>query len=251
VGSIMPIMERLKNFLILSFLIIILINLTLVSAYIVLVKYGSVTLNPGEKYVINIPFFGESEHPEICGKAQTTSKEALRGINVSVYYDDNLVNKSTTDSNGEYCITLPQISSSRKYDIFIEYDNQTSAGIVQLASNDYDLNFNNNLVFDKSSDEFAILTGTIDNEDAEIENGRVEVNLQYWPENATERFEVFDYQRYFVNIDAEESYKVPSEEFNVSWEIPSDAKIGRYKFYVKASFNANEKSSNVYFDLIA
>lgn len=51
-------MKRVRNFLILSFLALSLINIILIDAYLVFVQYGSVTLNPGEKYNVNIPFFG-------------------------------------------------------------------------------------------------------------------------------------------------------------------------------------------------
>lgn len=246
-------MKRVKDFLFLSFLALILINVTMVGAFLVITQYGSITLNPGEKYIINIPFFGASKVPIICGKAETTIGDALQGVNVSVYYSNNLVNKSTTNSEGEYCVSLPEITSSRKYDIFIEYNNQTSTGdFIKLASNDYDLDFDNYLIFSKSSDKYAFLQGTITNEDAEIENGRFEINLQYFPINSSERYEIFDYQKYFVNIEPGEVYDVPSDELNVSWQIPLDAKTGRYKFYIKPSFNAREKTPvNVYFNLTA
>lgn len=247
---------RVRDFLILSFLVIGLINFTFISAYLVFSQYGSVTLNPGEKYTINIPFFDdipsfeESKSPVICGKAETTSGEALQGVNVSVYFNTTLINKSTTDSNGKYCISLPEITSSKKYNIFIEHNNQTNTGSpIQLASNDYYLDFDNNLVFSKISDRYAVLQGAIDNEDAEIDNGRVEVNLKYY-ENSTWK-EIFDYQKYFVNIDSREVYDVPSDELNVSWQIPNDAKVGRYKFYIKTSFNAKERTKDVYFNITA
>ncbi|MEK6875185.1 MAG: hypothetical protein AABX30_00720 [Nanoarchaeota archaeon] len=243
-------MKKVRNFLILSFLAVGLINFTLISAYVVLIQYGSVTLNPGEEYIVNIPFIGKSDSSVICGKAQTISGEILQGVNVSVYYNGNLINKNITNSKGEYCIYLPKITSSRKYDIFIEYNNQTSdGGFIQLASNSYTLDFDNNLLFSKLSSKYAVLKGSINNEDAEIENGRFEINLQYWPVNSSERFEIFDYQKYFVNIDAQEDYDVPNGELNVSWQIPNDAKIGRYKFYIKTSFNAKEKTANIYFNI--
>lgn len=193
-------------------------------------------------------FLGASKSPVICGKAETTSGEVLQGVNVSIYYNNTLVNKSTTNSKGEYCVYLPEITSSKKYDIFIEYNNQTNSGdFIKLASNDYDLDFDNNLIFNKPFDKYAVLQGTIKNEDAEIENGRLEINLKYY-ENSTWK-EIFDYQKYFVNINPGEVYDVPSDELNVSWLIPSDAKIGRYKFYIKSSFNAKEKTANVYFNI--
>ena len=244
-------MKRVLNFLLISLIGLVLINITLIGAYIVIQKYGSVTLNPGEKYTINIPFIGPSKSPLICGKAETTTGIALQGVNVSVYYNNSLINKSTTNLSGGYCVSLPEITSSRKYDIFIEYNNETNGGI-KLASNDYTLNFDDGRIFSKSSDVYAFLSGTIDNEDAEIDNGRVEVNLKYYPSNSSERYEIFDYQKYFVNINPGEVYDVPSDELNVSWLIPSDAKIGRYKFYIKPSFNAREKTAvNIYFNITA
>src|SRR3989344_8673287 len=239
---------ELKEFLIISIICLLLINISLVSAYI-MVKYGTITLSPGEKYTINIPFFGASKSPVICGKAETTSGEFLQGVNVSVYYNSDLVNKSITNSKGEYCIYLPEITSKKTYDIFIEYNNQTSTGdFIQLASNDYTLDFDNNLLFSKLSNKYAILKGSIINKDAKIENGRFEINLQYY-ENSTWK-EIFDYQKYFVNIDPQGTYDTPNSELNVSWQIPSDAKIGRYKFYIKPSFNAREKTAvNVYFNV--
>ena len=240
---------ELKEFLTISIICLLLINISLVSAYI-MVKYGTITLSPGEKYTINIPFFGPSKSPVICGKAQKTSGDVLQGVNVSVYYNSDLVNKSITNSKGEYCIYLPEITSKKTYDIFIEYNNQTTTeDFIQLASNDYTLDFDNNLLFSKLSNKYAILKGSIINKDAKIENGRFEINLQYYPINSSERFEVFDYQKYFVNIDPQGTYDTPNSELNVSWQIPSDAKTGRYKFYVKTSFNAKERTANVYFNV--
>jgi len=237
--------------LVLSFLALFLINITLIGAYFFL-QYGSVTLSPGENYTVNIPFFGKSKFSVICGKAETNSGEALQGVNINAYYKNNSVNKSTTDSKGRYCIYFPEINSNRKYDIFIEYNNQTSKGDpIQLASNDYSLDFTNNLIFRKSSDQYAILNGSITNEDAKIENGRFEINLQYWPSNSGERYEIFDYQRYSINIDPKGTYNIPDNDLNVSWKIPDDVEIGRYKFFIKTSFNAEEKTKSIFFNISA
>jgi hypothetical protein len=243
-------MKKVRDFLVVSFLGILIINLTLISAVYILFEYGSVTLYPGEKYTLNIPFFGISNAPEICGKAQKTNGEVLEGVNVSVYYDDELVEKETTDSDGEYCITLPELTTSRKYDIFIEYDNETPEALT-LGSNDYALNFLNYRTFSKSNDGWAVLSGTIDNEDANVENGRFEINLKYYntSREPPQWVEIFDYKKYAVNIESGESYEVPSEELNVSWQIPDDALIGRYKFYIKSSFNAKERTKDVYFNI--
>ena len=127
-------MKRVHEFLIFSFIGILAVNLALLSAYTIFEKYGSVTLGSGEGYIVNIPFIGSSNSPMICGKAQKTSGEVLAGINVSVYYSNSSLNKSTTDSNGEYCITLPEITSN-------------DGGILELASNDYTLDLDNNKIF--------------------------------------------------------------------------------------------------------
>lgn len=244
-------MKKVRDFLVVSALGVLVVNLTLISAVILIVNYGSATLYPGENYTVNFPFFGISMAPTICGKAEKTNGEGLGGINVSVYYyQGDFIENAITNSDGTYCITLPEITTGRKYDIFVEYDNETPEPIT-LGSNDYDLNFLNNLVFSKSLDGYAILQGTIENEDAEIENGRFQINLQYWPANSSERYEIFDYQKYAVNIEPGESYDVPSEELNVSWQIPADADTGKYKFYIKSSFNAKERTSSIYFNVTA
>ena len=75
-----------KKFLILSVLGLLLVNLTFISATILVLKYGRVTLNPGEKYTVNIPFLGLSKSSQICGTAQTTSGKELSGVTINVYY---------------------------------------------------------------------------------------------------------------------------------------------------------------------
>jgi len=248
---------RVRDFLILSFLVIGLINFTFIGAYIVLVQYGSVTLNPGEKYAINIPFFGESKSPVIYGKAQTTTGEVLPGINVSVYYynNDTLIGKGTTNSKGEYSISLPEITTSKKYDISIEYNNQTNTGgIIKLASNDYSLDFDDNRRYSKSIDDFVFLTGKITNEDAEIENGRVEIKVGYLDplKNNSVSYRYGDYQKFYgININPKEEYEV-TKEFGISWKIPTNSTpVGKYKILIKTSFNAKEKSTGVYFNITA
>jgi hypothetical protein len=237
-------MKKVRDFLIVSFLGVILINLSLISAAYVLTQYGSATLYPGEKYIVNIPFFGISMAPQICGTAQKTTGEPLRGINVSVYYDDELVEKETTDSDGEYCITLPELTASRKYDIFVEYNNETPEALT-LGSNDYTLSFLNYQIFSRLNDKYAVLSGAIENEDAEIENGRFEAKVRYHNYNRTSPTweDVTDYQKYAVNIEPKDILEVPSEGLNVSWQIPEDAPTGEYKFLIKSSFNAKEKTS--------
>ena len=131
-------------FLTFSVLGLLLLNLTVISAYLILIKFGDVTLNPGEKYILNIPFLGPSKSPLICGTAQQTDGTPLKNVSIIVEYKSNQTKagEATTDSNGEYCITLPEIKSSNKFDIFIKYDNVSSSGApLVLASNDYSLNF--------------------------------------------------------------------------------------------------------------
>lgn len=246
---------KVKDFLVLSFLLIIFVNLSFINAFLVFLNYGSVTLNPGESYIVNIPFINldgedESINSSICGRTETNNGEIVEGVVVSVYYSDNLIGESVTNSSGNYCIFLPEINSARKYDIFIEYDNKTQSGdFIKLASNDYLFNVENDLIF-KKSDGYVVLSGDIDNGDADIDNGRIEVNLQYWSDNSSDRYTVFDYRKYFVNLNSQENYEFPNDEFNLTWEIPDNAKLGQYKYYIKTSFNAKEKAKSVYFYLI-
>ena len=238
--------KKVKKFLVLSLLGLLVVNITFISAVYVITKYGTFNLNPGEKYTINIPFIGLSKAPTICGIAKTTSGDPMKDVNVSVYLDgtgdnDEFIAKETTDSKGGYCITLPEINKKTKYFVMVEYDNQTSQSDVQLGSNDYDFNFDEDKTYSKSSDTFVTLSGSIENEDAIIEDGRVEVNLRWYPNSSSDEL-IFDYQKYYLNIDAGETYEFPSDEFNVNWTIPSDAKTGTYKFLYRASFNGKEKA---------
>jgi hypothetical protein len=239
--------QKLTLFLTLAILGLLLLDITLIGAYVLFTQYGSLTLSPGEKYTVNIPFVGPSKNPMICGKAEQTDGTALEGIKIIANYSNNtFAGEATTDDNGRYCITLPEITTLTKtYNIYLEYDNST----LTLANHDYDLDFENNRIYSKGSNEYVFLTGNITNEYAEIENGRFEINLQYWPVNSSERYEIFDYRKYSVNISSNEIYEVPNSELNVSWQIPSDAEIGTYKFYIKTSFNAKERTSNIYFNI--
>ncbi|MBI2629579.1 hypothetical protein HYW76_00595 [Candidatus Pacearchaeota archaeon] len=241
--------KKLRKFLILFILALLLINIPLISAYILMIKYGTFNLYPGEKYIVNIPFFGPSKLTTICGKAVQTDGTLLEGVNVTLKYYNNNTEflKNTTGADGKYCFTILNLTSNKKFDIYVEYDNST----ITNASNNYDLNFDDDKVYSKSSDNFAVLSGNITNYDAEIENGRFEINLQYWPENASERFEIFDYQKYFLNIEPNEVYVIPSSGLNVSWGIDSGTLTGRYKFYIKTSFNAREKTKSIYFNVTA
>ena len=243
--------KKLTLVLALSLIGLLLVNLTIVGAYQLLNSYGSVTLNPGEKYTVNIPFVGPSNAAMICGTAEQTDGTLLKDITVIVKYDGNesILGRNVTGSNGKYCVTLPEIkTSTKKFDIYLEYDNSTSDGEITLADNGYTLNFENNKVYRKSVDQYVTLTGTITNEYALVENGRFEIKVGY--KDGTWKYPFGDYEKYFVNINPNEVYELPNEEVNISWEIPEDALPGEYKFLYKTSFNAVEKTSQyVYFNI--
>lgn len=243
--------QKLVAFLTLSLLGLLLINITLIGAYIILTKYGSMTLDPGEKYTVNIPFSGTSNFPVICGKAEQSDGSALKNISVIIKYYNNETElaRNTTGSDGKYCVTLPEITSSKKFDVYLEYDNETSEGDpLILGSNNYDLNFENYKVYSKSSDEYAFLIGNITNDDARVENGRFEAKVGY--KDGTWKYIFGDYEKYLVNINPNEIYQLPNEEVNISWKIPSDAQLGEYKFLFKTSFNGVEKiSQSIYFNI--
>lgn len=240
--------KRLEKFIILTVLGLLLVNIPLISAYILLVRYGNITLNPGEKYTLNIPFIGESKSPVICGTAEQTDGTLVKNVSVIVKYEDEnaTLAQNITGSDGKFCVTLPEITSSKHFDIYVQYDNST----LVLGSNDYDMNFDDNKVYSRSTDTQVSLTGDIINEDASVDNGRFEINLKY---NETGKFthseEIFGYKTYSVNIDPGETFDVSN--LNIFWPIDSSTKIGRYKFYIKTSFNGKEKASNVYFNVTA
>ena len=205
-----------KTFIVLSVLGILLINLTLISGYLLLVKYGSMTLSPGENYKVNIPFIplqeetGESSI--VCGVAEDNDGNPVKNVKVEItlHSDAKILGENITDVNGEYCITLPTMTSkSEKYDISIEYDNEE----LELGSNDYSLNFEDKKKYQRGSD-YVILDGQIDNEDARIENGRFEVNLKYHNDTTNKWVEIFDYQKYHVNIEPGEDYEIPNGKFH-------------------------------------
>jgi len=52
-----------------------------------------------------------------------------------------------------------------------------------------------------------------------------------------------------VNIDPDEIYLVPTSELNSSWAIDSNTLTGRYKYYIKASFNGQEHTKDIYFNV--
>ncbi len=241
--------EKKKNKRRIVFAVIGIIVVSIVIGSYVYEKYfGQVSLKPGEQYTVNIPFIGAPNIPIISGKAIDATGKAVKDINVTVKYKGNatVLAWNTTGNDGKYVIYLPEIKTAKSYDVYIgNYDNST----LTLGSNDYTLNFNDSKIYNKSVDYYAVLEGTITNKDATIEDGRIDVNLKYY-DTATDKWvEIFGYKTYYANILPNEVYEFPNDEFNVSWKIPSDAAIEKYKFYVKTSFNAEEKTKSVYFNI--
>ncbi|MDI6730934.1 MAG: hypothetical protein QMD06_05265 [Candidatus Altarchaeum sp.] len=239
--------EKKKNKRRIVFAIIGIIIVSIVMAAWVYDKYGTIYINPGEHYTVNIPFIGVSNIPIISGIAAYTNGTPVKNINVTVKYkgNDTVLRWNTTGNDGKYVVYLPEIKTAKLYNVYIDYDNST----LTIGSNDYTLNFNDSKIYNKSVDHYAVLEGTIEDNQVNISNGRVDVNLKYYNETKPGWIEIFDYKRYYVNKDPTEYYEFPNDEFNVSWEIPSDASIGKYKFYIKTSFNAKEKTNNVYFNI--
>ncbi|MBI3622990.1 hypothetical protein HY212_02835 [Candidatus Pacearchaeota archaeon] len=239
--------KKLRNFLILSFLVLLLINIQLISALFLLLKFGSLTLNSGEKYTVNIPFLGPSKSPIVCGKAQQTDGVLLENINVTVKYKGKaeILAQNITKKDGKFCVTLPEINKSAQFDIYVGYDNST----LTLGNNDYDLNFDNNKVYSKSTDNYVFLSGNIANKDAAIENGRFEIKMGHRV-NGTWKYTFGDYQKYSLNIDPNQIYEVPSDELNFTWNT-ADLEAGEYKFLIKTSFNSQEYTPSVFFNITA
>ncbi|CEG12966.1 hypothetical protein MSIBF_A3000006 [groundwater metagenome] len=219
-----------------------------IGAYVYEKYFGQVSLKPGEQYTVNIPFIGAPNIPIISGKAIDATGKAVKDINVTVKYKGNatVLAWNTTGNDGKYVVYLPEIKTAKSYDVYVgNYDNST----LTLGSNDYTFKFNDSKIYNKSVDYYAVLEGTITNKDATIEDGRIDVNLKYY-DTATDKWvEIFGYKTYYANILPNEVYEFPNDEFNVSWKIPSDAAIEKYKFYVKTSFNAEEKTKSVYFNI--
>lgn len=248
--------KEVGKFLLLSFGSLVLLNITLIGASIILQNYGGkFTLNPGENYIVNIPFIGNKlVNQTICGKAEQTDGTALKNIGVILKYENGTeVTNSTTGSDGKYCIEIPRLESSKKFYISLNYENQTSEGNLTLADHSYDLKFEDDLVYSKETDKYAILVGNITNEYAKVEEGRFEIKVGYNEKkpdgNNSWKYIFGDYEKYFINMGANENYGVPNEELNISWEIPNDASPGEYKFLIKTSFNAQEKSTSVFFNI--
>ncbi len=249
-GGIEQVEEKKKNKRRIVFAVIGIIIVSIVMGAYVYEKYfGEVSLKPGEQYTVNIPFIGASNIPIISGKAIDATGKAVKDINVTIKYKGNatVLAWNTTNNDGKYVVYLPEIKTAKSYDVYVgNYDNST----LTLGSNDYTLNFNDSKIYNKSVAHYAVLEGTITNKDATIEDGRIDVNLKYYNITSKKWVEIFGYKTYYVNIEPNNVYEFPNdEEFNVSWEIPSDAAIGKYKFYVKASFNAKEKTKSVYFNI--
>jgi hypothetical protein len=235
--------KKLERFLILLILGLIAVNLPLISALIINV-YAKVTLSPGEQYTLNIPFVGLSKNPLICGVAEKTDGTLVKGVKVSASSGSILV-QNTTNSDGEYCLTLPEINKTTPYNISVEYDNST----LTLGSNGYDFDFPGK-IFRKGTDNKAYLIGRIVNEDAEVENGRFEVKMGH-KVNGTWKYLSGDYQKFLINIEPNEIYEIPSEELDFSYDL-ADLEVGEYKFLIKTSFNGKEYSgtgTSVFFNI--
>lgn len=227
--------KNLEKFLIVSVLGIILINLPLISALIINV-YAKISLSPGENYRLNIPFIGQSKNPSVCGVAEKTDGTLVEGVKVTARSGSIFV-QNTTNSDGEYCLSLPEINKTTDYNISIDYDNST----LTLANNDYDLSFDNNKVYRIGINGKAYLSGDITNRDAPIENGRFEIELGQKINGSWKYNNFGGYREYLVNINPNEIYEVPNEDLDFSWDTASLG-IGEYKFLFKSSFNGKEKS---------
>lgn len=245
--------EKKKNKRRIAFMLAgIIVIVIVMGAYIYEYKYGTLTLHPGEHYIVNIPFIGASNNPVIEGYATYTNGTPIKNVNVTVKYkgEDTVLAWNLTDKNGYYRIVLPEINTtSKKYDIYVGYDNTTN---LTLANHDYALNLHTDKdIYNKSTDTVVVMTGTIDNEDARIKNGRMDVNLKYHNITTKKWVEIFGYKRYYINAEPQENYIIPNEDdgVNITWQIPSNASIGKYKFYVKTSFNAKERTKSVYFNI--
>ncbi len=250
--------EKKKNKRRMIFAVVGIIIISIVMAAWVYDKYGTLYLSPGEKYTVNIPFIGASNNPVICGAAIDTRKNPVKDVNVTVklYNKNETIAWNITDSKGKYCIYLPEITKTTRYDIYVGYNDSTN---LTRGSNDYVLD----LGTDKknySKGEVAGINGTISNDNVDIENGRVFVSLAHCSGimNGTSCKDEFgqtkywDYlykdERYYLNIVKDKGMDIPSDEFNITFNT-SDASIGGYKFILEFSFNAKEKTKTLYFNV--
>jgi hypothetical protein len=244
--------RKLKLFIVLGILSLLVINLTIISGYILINSYGKMYLNPGEEYTVNIPF-KLFQSPVVSGKAQQLDGTPISGVKVIVNDSDNsILGEDTTNSNGEYSITLPKISERKQFSVFIEYDNETSGGdSIALGEHEYSYKFDNYLNYSRSTDDSVTLTGTIENEEAKIEDGRIEISLRKCTGETTSCNEVLDTETYHVNIDPLNIYQIPSNEIDYSWQINSGTETGKYKIEITMSFNGKETTptSMVYFHI--
>ena len=237
---------NIKRFLVFSLIGILVINASIISSYIIVENYGSMTLSPGERYTVNIPFIaeeGEEEEeispnsPIACGKAEKTNGEPVEGVNVSAYLGSDFAGSKITNESGDYCIVLPEINRNRIFNVQIGYDDE----ILELGSNDYEVSFEENQVYEKGVDEKAILFLTIKNKDARIDNGRIEARIRKYNEIEEGWEDVFGYKKYYLNISRNETYSLPNQEIEINWEFPEDVELGEYQFYFRPSFNGETK----------
>jgi len=244
--------RKIKLFVILGILGVLFLNLALISGYILINSYGKMNLNPGERYIVNIPF-KIFQSPIVSGIAQQTDGTPISGIKVIVNDSDNsVIGEDTTDSNGEYSITLPKISEEEQVYVYLQYDNSSpSLSNLALANNEYTPDFDNNLNYSKASDNFVRLKGKITNKDAEVNDGRFKVTLSSCQGETTNCDSIIEIKQYTLNIKPSEVYITPNSEMDFSWSITSDTEIGKYKIYTQASFNGQEHTSTVYFHIRA
>lgn len=243
--------KKITIFLLISSIILIIADLTLISAYLIYEKYGEVTLSPGEKYIVNIPF-DIAKSPEICGTAKIQNGTRLEGIKVTVSYSgkNKTLGEEITDENGRYCIKLPTISEDEDYEIYLEYENELEGGELILASNDYSLDFDNILNQSKRINHSVELKGEIENEDAEVENGRIEITLNKCEGETTNCNQEIKKEIYYIDIESNENYEIPNSDLTFSWTISPETEIGKYKIDIEASFNAQKHTTNKYFHIV-
>jgi hypothetical protein len=127
-------------------------------------------------------FCWASNNPIIDGYAKYTNGTPIKNINVTVKYkgNDTVLKWNLTDEKGYYKIILPAIKANKRYEVYVGYDNGTDTTNLILASHNYALNlYTEKKVYNKSTDAVVIMMGTIENEYARIERGRMDVNLKY------------------------------------------------------------------------
>jgi hypothetical protein len=242
--------RKIKLFIILGILGILFLNIALISGYILINSYGKMNLNPGERYTVNIPF-KIFQSPVVSGRAQQIDGTPISGVNVIVNDSDNsILGEDTTDSNGEYSITLPKISEEEQVYVYLQYDNASpSLSNLALANNDYTPDFKNNLNYSKGSDNSVNLNGKITNKDAEVKNGRFKVTLSSCQGETTNCDNIIETKQYTLNIKPSEVYVTPNSEMDYSWPITGSTDTGKYKIYTEASFNGKEHTSTIYFHI--